>query len=206
MVASKSATSEKIKVNGRMAVVYEGQRGGKYIKTNGEFVSVKSIKEGGFGKPTSGDVVNKLKPYFPNTIVTKKGKNDIHTFLYGQIVFNRNHDGLKNFLKYVKKCDNINNISYTICYETDNNFVHSPVDVFLGGKDEKNIRVTSKGLDKLLYDSYGIRVAAEGLDELIYDNDGNLIQESRNMQRSYPFGENFSIYIAAVLPREDTQY
>jgi hypothetical protein len=37
-------TSKRIKVDGRERVVYEGPRGGKYIKQNGTFISLKQLK------------------------------------------------------------------------------------------------------------------------------------------------------------------
>jgi len=40
-------SSVRIKVNGRDAVVYEGPRGGKYVKKNGEYVSLRKLQHGG---------------------------------------------------------------------------------------------------------------------------------------------------------------
>lgn len=40
-------TEQKIQIGNRMAIVYEGPRGGKYVKKNGKFVSVKNIMKGG---------------------------------------------------------------------------------------------------------------------------------------------------------------
>jgi len=40
----KKQTKERIVVNGKNRVIYIGKRGGKYIKQNGEFVSVKKIR------------------------------------------------------------------------------------------------------------------------------------------------------------------
>lgn len=39
----KKATTKRVKVNGRVHVVYKGSRGGEYIKHNGSFVSLKNI-------------------------------------------------------------------------------------------------------------------------------------------------------------------
>ena len=55
-----TATSDKIKVDNRMAVVYTGLRGGKYIKKNGAFVSIKSIKGGALGDYSSENISHKL--------------------------------------------------------------------------------------------------------------------------------------------------
>ena len=37
-------TGLKVKLGGRSAVVYEGERGGKYVKQNGKIVPVKKAK------------------------------------------------------------------------------------------------------------------------------------------------------------------
>lgn len=42
------ATSEKVQIGNRKAVVYEGPRGGKYIKKDGKFVPLKNVVKGGF--------------------------------------------------------------------------------------------------------------------------------------------------------------
>jgi hypothetical protein len=41
---TKKPTKKRVKVNGKNHIVYEGQRGGQYIKQNGGFVNIKSIK------------------------------------------------------------------------------------------------------------------------------------------------------------------
>ena len=41
--SAKKASSERIMVGGKPKVVYVGSRGGKYIKKNGKYVSVKTL-------------------------------------------------------------------------------------------------------------------------------------------------------------------
>ena len=41
----KRPTKQRIQMGGRSAVVYEGTRGGKYVKKGGEFVSLSALKK-----------------------------------------------------------------------------------------------------------------------------------------------------------------
>lgn len=41
----KRPTKQRIQMGGRSAIVYEGARGGKYVKKGGEFVSLSALKK-----------------------------------------------------------------------------------------------------------------------------------------------------------------
>lgn len=43
--STKKATKKRVEVKGKKRVVYEGKRGGEYIKEGGKFVSLKSCKD-----------------------------------------------------------------------------------------------------------------------------------------------------------------
>jgi endonuclease YncB( thermonuclease family) len=47
MPATYTKTDQKVKIGNRDAVVYKGQRGGRYIKKGGEFVALSKIQSGG---------------------------------------------------------------------------------------------------------------------------------------------------------------
>jgi len=67
-------TNDKIKVGNRDAVVYEGQRGGKYVKIKNEYVNIRNLnkKRGGLTNPENNDDYNLIIDQIYNKLLALK--------------------------------------------------------------------------------------------------------------------------------------